>query len=441
MNDATYAPPNLGDLTTTPTRNHKCGPGGSYTFQIRVIPKTTTTSTGSETATSFEDYDAVQVSGAATRTDCDVVVDQLQLVPNLQKSVTLETSDAAVIQAPEDGVAIGVATGNATIVARAADGEVSAEKIAVSVVASSSLTYLTGPKSGSLAEHQRDQMLALTSGKPRSSMPIWSTRNNATATYAWNEDCWGASIANITCMSPYNTGTGNGCGGVLITPRHVAFTHHVGYYPKIGKQIRYVTPSNVTESFTIEDLAIHPKAIGTYTSPWDLVVAKLDRDVPSSIQFAKCLPASVADYIPSQPTGDSSEYISIPTFENGPQPYLHACLTTQDKVLATSFIRDLPDSNNGMAGETQGASVAHWMGTNVPASFGSSALGASLRSGDSGHPAFILVNNELVLVNLWSTPMLGYAYHTDLTRVNAMLDELGGGYNLTEVDLSEFPTY
>jgi len=48
-----------------------------------------------------------------------------------------------------------------------------------------------------------------------------------------------------------------------------------------------------------------------------------------------------------------------------------------------------------------------------------------------------------VLTSLWTAPTFGYAYYADATIINGMIDDMGNpdNYSLTEVDLTEFPTY
>jgi len=442
VTDATYAPANLGDLTTTPTRYHKCGPGGSYTFSVDVQPITTITEFGASGSGTVDDFDTITETGASTRTDYLVEVDQLLPPSVAAKAVTVSSSDETVIADPVDGVSVGQASGTATIVARSPDGEVSVKPVSVSIQTGQTVTYATAPSDGSLHKHCSDQIENLIAGLGRDSMDLWSSRNNTASSYTWNESCWGAGLANKTCMSPYNSGTGNGGGGALVTPRHAVFTHHLGYYPGIGKKVRYVTPSNETEEFTVEAVEIHPYNIGFSINWWDIVVVKLDRDVPSSIAFAKVLPEDPSEYLPTLPQGGSLSPTQL-RYSDGKAPWLRACHTTQNKRLATAFLRSLPTEIKPQGSSDLYEYVRYAVGTTgYPVSqYPSNPLGDPIVTGDSGAPAFVVINNELVLASLWTTPSTGFPYYADATTINGMLDDLGGGYNLTEVDLTEFPTW
>lgn len=145
MNDATYAPANLGNLTTTPTRIHKCGPGGSYTFVVEPVPKTTITAEGASSTGTTDDHNTTTQTGASTRTDYLIEVAQLRPPSLAAKPYTLTSSDESVISSPSDGLAIGQASGTATIIARSPDGEVSVRPVAVQVQTGQTVTVTTGP--------------------------------------------------------------------------------------------------------------------------------------------------------------------------------------------------------------------------------------------------------------------------------------------------------
>ena len=70
-------------------------------------------------------------------------------------------------------------------------------------------------------------------------------------------------------------------------------------------------------------------------------------------------------------------------------------------------------------------------------------------SGDSGNPSFLIVNDELVLVTVWTyggagsgTPVADFI--ADINTMIATADTQAGvstGYTVTEADFSAFPTY
>ena len=449
MIDATYRPPNLGNLTTAPEVYHKCGPRCSSAFWLTATKVDTLNASGSASSGQVGDLLVETYTSVPVQSNYRVAAQPLSVLPSAEKQTVITSSDTSVLLSPdESGLAVAVSSGTATLVARSADGEVSAKTVAVTVAPSTSYSKWTAYAGDSLAYHCNNQIESLTAGKTTASMDVWSERNDSAVIYRWNPDCWAAGVANICCLSPYNTQTGAGGGGALITPRHAVFCHHLGYHPRVGTKIRYVKPDNTAEEVTVEAVLPHPYTDGWSIAPTDIVICKFDRDV--SVPFAKVLPADPSPYLPSIPrtqNGATSPVAS--TALTVGVPYIRACHTSQTKKLATSVIRELANTplpnirpGDPDAGGIYGA-VMHITGTTDYrfSGIGGNPLGQTLTPGASGAPAFIVVNNELVATNVWSSPTGGTAFYTGATVINGMLDDLGGGYNLTEVDLSEFPTY
>jgi hypothetical protein len=61
-------------------------------------------------------------------------------------------------------------------------------------------------------------------------------------------------------------------------------------------------------------------------------------------------------------------------------------------------------------------------------------------SGDSGQPAFIILNGQLVLLTVYSYGGAGSGWFLTpcLSQINSAMAALGGGYSLTPVDLSPY---
>ncbi len=446
---ATYTPPNLGNLTTAPTRYHNCGPGGSQTFELDARQFTTVTASGTVATSVYKDLNTSTETEANTRTDYSVSVVSKRPVELGQKTVAVESSNTAVLGDPSGGVSQGVASGYTTLVARATNGEVSAVPVSVSIKTGGSFTKWTSAAEGSLNRHLWDQVDNLTAGKGRSSMQLWnkSTVSYFGSIYTWNPDCWGASIDNITCITPWNSATGEGGGGVLITPRHVLTCHHLGYHPKVGSQVRFVQPNGTQETFTVTAVVPHPYTEGWVAAPHDVLIYELDRDVGPSIKFAKVLPVDPSPYLPTIP-----RYIGDFILLNGNQsrPMARSCYASKDGLLATGFINTLPNAPypNVRPGEPFWYEYSYYYVSQdlderptATSANHANPLGQQVWVGDSGKPAFVIINNELVVTNVWTGTRSGYALYTDATILNEMLATLGGGYQLTEVDLSEFPTY
>lgn len=256
-------------------------------------------------------------------------------------------------------------------------------------------------RTGSLAKHVVDAMESLAAGHVAADTDIFATQDHAAGDYVRNENLWLEAV-DTTAFSPWNSYDGNRRAGVAVSPRH---TIHAWHYPvTVGTTLRFVTASSVVVERTVSDTLSLP---GQYTT--DTKVALLDSDLPASITFAKVFPSDLGDYLPTVETA------SLPVIG----------IDQQEK----SLTRELSELEGGQIRAntyTQGIFAD---------------LSEEIIPGDSGNPVFLLVNGELVLLSLWTSPTTGPAFHSLLTEINAAMTTLGGGYQLTPIDLSSFTNY
>jgi hypothetical protein len=142
----------------------------------------------------------------------------------------------------------------------------------------------------------------------------------------------------------------------------------------------------------------------------DILVGKLDSDVPAGIDFAKVLPTNWATKLPS-----------LATFG------MPVCNSNQGKEVHLRNVRTL-----AAAVYCEPPSLASRI-----------SFYRDVISGDSGSPCFAVVNGEMVLLCAWLAGGAGagpsIVHFT--TEINAALTSLGGGYSLTAVDLSTYTTF
>jgi hypothetical protein len=244
---------------------------------------------------------------------------------------------------------------------------------------------------------------------------IYASLDHAATNYVRNTGCWAYSF-DLTCIAAYNSYawelSTNGCcpeetatrrGGTLISPRHVVFANH--YTPPNGTQLRFVAKDNTVVARVLSN--------SVQIGATDLEIGVLDSDVPTNlITFAKVLPSSFTNDFPSSLSPISTN--SIPAL----------CLD-QDENALESDISTVTSDISFMA----------------PADPTRSRFYQDKISGDSGQPAFIVLNGQPVLLTVWSSGAAGTGYFITayLDQINSAMATLGGGYSLTQVDLSLFP--
>jgi hypothetical protein len=64
-------------------------------------------------------------------------------------------------------------------------------------------------------------------------------------------------------------------------------------------------------------------------------------------------------------------------------------------------------------------------------------------NGDSGNPCFLIIDGVPVLVTTWTYGGAGAGprIHALHNEINAVMTTLGGGHQLTDVDLSDFTDF
>ena len=332
-------------------------------------------------------------------------------------TLTRESSDPAVIipdpSNPYRWTA--VSNGSAMLTLRTGSSTYTASVTVATLTAQANDT-VTGFVSGSLRAHLIAQIDPLLEGKtPATALPLFTTQDHGAGTYVRNAQCWAAPHAQaLTAISPWNSQGGAHLAGILVSPRHVLFATH--YAAGAGATIRFVTTGNVVVTRTITATAPLPGYVPYYP---DLTVGVLDSDVPETISFAKILPADWASKLP-------------------------ALNTTEPRLPSIGLDQEEKGLVSDLFGITSGAGQGGAMVSFIrPASSLRSAFYEDKIGGDSSNPACLIINGQLVVLTCWTGGGGGsgtsVVYHR--SALETLMTSLGGGYSLTPIDLSSFPSY
>lgn len=374
------------------------------------VPRAITSASSS--SLTVEDRQITRTTGATTVTD--YVWSWTPAPTNVNPVVlTRESSDTAVIIPDASDPYRWTFVGNGTATIRLRTGSSSYTAVVTTSTATGATTdVVTGYVAGSLRAHIATAIDGQIAGKtPSAALPIYSTQDHVTPSYVRNTGCWGATYASaLTALSPWNSVGGNQYAGVLISPRHVLCATH--WSVPVGATIRFVASDGTVVTRTISSILALTATQSLFP---DLLVAKLDSDVPGTIAFARVLPSDWAAKLPS--------LASYPVV---------CAATDQEEKLLVREVTAIPTSTSYALTTFRSPADA------TRRSFYEDVVG-----GDSSNPAFLVINGQIVLLTCWTYGGSGsgtsvYAFKAQL---NAAMTTLGGGYTLTDADLSSFTSF
>lgn len=231
---------------------------------------------------------------------------------------------------------------------------------------------------------------------PNVGKPYFSTQNHASSIYVPNEDCWAADL-DFTCNIWWNNQTGTKFGGCLISPRHFLGARHAKL--SVGRTVRFVKTDGTPVDILIEDTENVAASIP------DMYVGLLAEEIPSGIRFAEVPPEDFADYIHG--------------VENGIPCVL---MNQQNRATIADLKYDLQASFDYPHDATR------------------FSFNQNMVSGDSSRAAYIPYSTAPLLATAIVSGNAGYGYGTwsYIDEINSAMTSLGGGYQLTEADLSAY---
>jgi hypothetical protein len=217
-------------------------------------------------------------------------------------------------------------------------------------------------------------------------------------------------------------------GGALISPRHVVANWQGHYTPTFepGDKLRWLTADNVVVEGEIATGASVPRD----TPQWPDIGVYLLVEPIFSVPFAKVLPPDWRDWFPAMPgvPEDAWRKYAMPTYVP------EFTRLYRRPVLTVDQFRKLKVAD--IIGEAWlYPTMIH---TFVPKNAARAAYWSPTVGGDCGHPTYLWLNGEAVLLNATMGGGSGTLVSDYYDEINTIMTALGGGYQLTAVDLSGF---
>lgn len=395
-------------------------------FTVAQSSRSRVVSSGSASEVTRQDRVEQDATGATVDHEADIDVSVSLAIVGGDPSVEAADPGIATYDAAT-GRVTRVADGTARFFVRHPRQTVRAD-VAVSRESGATVTTFLRYAAGSLGKHVADAIDVAIVGKTLATHgPLFSTRDDATPAYVWNAARWTAAW-DLTCLSVWNTTGGEERAGTLVSPRHVLFARH--YPPAVGATLRFVKLDGtvVTRTLSATQTVAYPDGVTS-----DTLVGRLDSDVPAGIGFARVLPAASNARLPSivVPVGGTTLVTNDPTTDGVPCVRLN-----QIKRASVGNLYYRTNVERTVAGHGINAAFRR------PGS-DRDAMYEAVVDGDSGHPAFMPVNGVICIVTQWYAGGGGNGGDAGnmATEINAAMTTLGGGYQLTEVDVSGFTSY
>ena len=284
---------------------------------------------------------------------------------------------------------------------------------------------------GSLAKHIWSEIDSRTSGKTKTNaINIFSTQDHNNNIYIRNVNSWAYGL-DLSCFSPWNFDAGYMTAGALISPRHVLFCKHYNFYPQVPRPdgqpvtIRFINQNNQTITRTLTNII---RVNDSEYPNWsvDFAVGLLDRDVTTQdglttgISFAKILPVDWYKYLPSLSIFSENTYDRLPIL-----------YTDQEEKNLINHFRGIHSSSSQLQYVTMAA----------PTTPQHREFYEPVVRFDSGNPMFLIINNQLVVLSVTTGEGTGSFITGYISQINNIMNTLGGGYQLTPINLSAFTTF
>ncbi|XP_046550148.1 uncharacterized protein LOC124259968 [Haliotis rubra] len=234
---------------------------------------------------------------------------------------------------------------------------------------------------------------------------VYTVQDHANKVYVRNPDCWAYDL-DLTSISPWNSNLANRKAGTLVSPRHALWARH--YSIKLNSTIRFVDQNNnVVDRRVVKTQTVSGPSHSSFYGQ-DIVVGELDIDVPNTISFAKVMPRNLTSFRVPYST------------------HIPAVSTDQEEKALVDDFYYYSSTNAGLHVP---------LTTSIRHDYYESKI-----SGDSGNPTFFVIDDQLALLFVFTTGGAGGGTSINhyFDNINEIMAKEGGGYQLTEINLSKY---
>lgn len=422
MIPASNFPPNCGTPTSNFIYQYKKRKLSDRTFAVNLVDVPRVVSNGNSSISNVNDSILETFPSSSIYYDIRLNIDYL--TPSFSENIDFIIKDPSVLNKNYSSYLMTyVNTGSSFIEVFSDEGET------VRILASTknpsiteSSTVLKNWRIGSISRNIRDGIISLLYEKNSNQKRMFIEEvTNSPSNYTRNVNCWAKDI-DLTCVSVWNSTAGNQMAGTAISPKHVVFCRHLGFYPNVGSSIKFVTNNNEIITRTITNMIGHPNFSGFAN---DISIGILNSDLPASIKPARILPSNYSSFFPTI-SGNNN----ITRINN-----LLGCITiNQFKDVGLTSLASINSMFQLMHPNTDPL-------LNPSNSYDNFYRNLILY--DSGSPAFIVINNEVILLGVFTNggPGRGTFLSEHISVINNIMNNYGGGYQLSVIDLSSYSSY